>query len=217
MKAKWQKFSNIMSWVIMFAMVGLLVFSVKNTIEARRTGESVFLFGHRPILVLTGSMEPYMMTNGLALTREVTDIDQLEVGDVVTYHTETSSGRLIRITHRIISIDNGVIQTKGDNNRVSDGYTLTIDNIESEVVAVFNQTAWIADKWGTTTGKIMIISFSAAIILLYICLKSSLTGRKKDIVEDAEGEETSSAEPKIESAGVSETEAADPAATHKQE
>lgn len=180
MKAKWEKFSNFMSWVIMFAMMALLVFSVSNAIKAHKTGESAFIMGYRPILVLTGSMEPYMMTNGLALTKEVTDINDLEVGDVITYHMETSENRMIRITHRITSIENGIINTKGDNNHVYDGYDLTIDNVESEVVAVFNQTAWIAAKWQTTPGKIMIISFSTFFILFYVFVKSLFASRKKE-------------------------------------
>ena len=179
LKTAWAKISNIMSWVFLIFTSCLLIFTAMTAINAHKTGEPAFLFGYRPVLVLTGSMEPYMMTNGIALTKEVDDISDLEVGDVVTYHFESESGRLLRITHRIIALDNGTIHTKGDNNRVSDGYTLTIDNIESEVVAVFNQTAWIAQKWQTTTGKIMIVSFAVAIILLYYTLKTFILSRKE--------------------------------------
>lgn len=194
MKTAWQKISNVLSWVFMFCMFGLLAFTLITTVNAKKTGESAYLFGYRPVLVLTGSMEPYMMTNGVALTKEVTDINDLEVGDVVTYHMETESGRQIRITHRIIELDNGIIRTKGDNNRVEDGYDLTMENIESEVVAVFNQTAWIAQKWQTTSGKIMIISFSAGIVLMYCAVKAFVTSRRPDDEEeDAENENSSSA------------------------
>lgn len=193
MKTAWQKISNVLSWVFLVSMVGLLIFTVLTTVNAKKTGESVYLFGYRPVLVLTGSMEPYMMTNGVVLTKEVTDINDLEVGDVVTYHMETEAGRQIRITHRIIALDDGIIRTKGDNNRVEDGYDLTMDNIESEVVAVFNQTAWIAQKWQTTTGKIMIISFSAGIVLMYCAVKTLVTSRRsEDEEEDAESASSSS-------------------------
>ena len=174
----WKKTSNILSWVFLIAMIGLLIFTTLTTFNAKKTGEAAFLFGYRPVLVLTGSMEPYMMTNSLVVTKKVDDISDLEVGDVVTYHMQSSEGRMLRITHRIIAIDNGTIYTKGDNNRVSDGYELTIGNIESEVVAVFNQTAWVAQKWQTTAGKILIISFSSAAVLGYYALKSYWKDRR---------------------------------------
>jgi len=195
LKATWKKISNILSWVLLVAMVLLLIFTVKNTMEAKKSGESVFLLGYRPVLVLTGSMEPYMMTNSVALTKEVTDIDQLDVGDVITYHKETEEGRILRITHRIIAIDNGNIYTKGDNNRVEDGYSLSIENVEAEVVTVFNQTAWIAQKWQTTTGKVMIISFTLCIILLYIMVKNMIIAlwRKKSDPQETPAEKAAQA------------------------
>lgn len=189
MKTAWRKTSDVLSWVFLFCMIGLLIFTITTTAQAKKTGESAYLFGYRPVLVLTGSMEPYMMTNGVALTKEVSDISELEVGDVVTYHMQTEAGRQIRITHRIISMDNGTIRTKGDNNRVEDGYDLTMENIESEVVAVFNQTAWLAQKWQTTSGKVMIISFSAGTILLYCAVKSLIKSFFTD-EKDEESEET---------------------------
>lgn len=193
MKATLKKVGNVMSWVTLIVMSILLVISVQGAIKARETGESNFLLGYRPVLVLTGSMEPYMMTNGIALTKEVTDISQLEVGDVVTYHMNTSKGRLVRITHRIIDMDmdNGFIYTKGDNNRVNDGYTLTIDNIEAKVVAVFNQSAWIAEKWQTTAGKVMIISFTAFIILSYSLIKGFVVSAVKRCFGVEDGTENS--------------------------
>lgn len=174
MKTKWQSFKDVFSWIILFAMVGLLIFTSVNAFKAQKSGESNFLFGYRPVLVLTGSMEPYMMTNSIALTKEVTDMDQLEVGDVVTYHAETTDGRLIRITHRIIDIEGDLVYTKGDNNRVADGYGLTLENIEAEVLTVFNQTAWLAAKWQTLTGKIFLISCGIFLVSLYMLLKFSV-------------------------------------------
>lgn len=184
MNSKWQSFKNVMSWIILAAMVALLIFTSVNAYKAQKTGESNFLFGYRPVLVLTGSMEPYMMTHSIALTKEVTSMDQLEVGDVITYHVETTDGRLIRITHRIIGIDGDIIHTKGDNNNVADGYGLTLDNIEAEVLTVFNQTAWLAAKWQTFAGKVMIISFSIFLISFYISVKYWLRFRRQNRYEN---------------------------------
>lgn len=195
MKSIFKKISDILSWVILIALSILLVFSVYKTYNAQKTGESYFMFGYRPVLVLTGSMEPFMMTNSLCITKEVNDLSDVEVGDVVTYHIKTEDGRTLRITHRIQSIDeNGEIITKGDNNHVDDGYPLTMDNIESKVIMVFNQTAWIAAKWQTTAGKVMIISFTLCILLLFGFIKMLLPGQKEDDSESGEEDDTALAE-----------------------
>ncbi len=208
MKKKFNIVKEILSWVLLVSMICLMVFTVYSSYQARQNDEPFFLFGHRPILVLTGSMEPYMLTNGICLTKEVTSIDQLELGDVITYHTLTEEGRKIRITHRIIALDNGKIYTKGDNNNVDDGFPLSIDNVESEVVAVFNGTAWLVQNWQTTAGKIMIISFSAGIILFCYMLKTWVKSRKQTEDEDAPAEDNEASsedeEPSIEEANKAE-------------
>ena len=181
-KKVFKKTGDILSWVLLISMLLLMVYSIHNAHEARKTGESAFLFGYRPVLVLTGSMEPYMMTNGLALTKEVTSLDDIEVGDVITYHLERENGRILRITHRIIDIDGEKIYTKGDNNYVDDGFYLTMDNVEAKVIAVFNQTAWIADKWQTTAGKVMLISIPVFLILLYFTVKMLVFSNEEKIV-----------------------------------
>lgn len=173
MREKLRKLNEIFSWVLLIAMSILLVFSL-YTVKNASKEEGAFLFRYRPVFVLTGSMEPYMMTNGMCLTEKVDSLDDIAVGDVVTFHVEGDNGNLLRITHRIISIDDGIINTKGDNNRVSDDLPLTIDNIEAKVVFVFNQSAWIIKKWETTAGKIMLISFALAIIFGYYAIKSCI-------------------------------------------
>lgn len=184
MRSKLHKFNEVISWILLIATSVLLIFTLHIVKEAKKTGEGAFLFGYRPTLVLTGSMEPTMLTNGVFLAKEVDDINDVEVGDIVTFHVESQDGTKLVITHRIISIDeNGVINTKGDNNSVSDDLGLTIDNIEAKVVCIFNQTAWIANQWKTTSGKVVLISFGMAIVFAYFSIKmliSSSISRKKD-------------------------------------
>mgnify|MGYP004655501671 CR=1 FL=1 len=184
-KKEESKLQAILSWVLLIVMAGLLVFTIFRVAESKKTGEGVFLLGYRPVLVLTGSMEPYMMTNGIALTKEVDSLDDIAVGDVVTYHVMNDDGKKLLITHRIVAIDDGLIYTKGDNNNVIDGYPLTMDNVEAKVVGVFNGTAWLAAKWATTAGKIMLICFLAAIILLCYTVKAIRASKKEETPADA--------------------------------
>lgn len=190
MREKLHKINDIFSWVLLIATSAMLIFAI-YTVKTTPKGEGAFFFGYRPVYILTGSMEPYMMTNGVCLTQKVDSMEDIAVGDVVTFHIPGDNGKTLNITHRIISIDNGIVNTKGDNNSVSDDLPLTIDNIDAKVICVFNQTAWLVKKWETTTGKVMLISFGLAIIFGYYFLKFGLKslfarmGKKEETAEDS--------------------------------
>ncbi len=161
-------FKDVMSWFLLAVILLSFIYVAHNIYNDMKDGtrDGVFFFGYQPIYVLSGSMEPYMMTNSVALTKQVTSMDEINVGDVVTYHIESGEGKLLRITHRIIEIDGDFIYTKGDNSPSADGFPLTIENIKAKVLFVVNLTAWIASKWETTTGKVMLISFGIGILII---------------------------------------------------
>lgn len=160
---------SICSTVFLIVAIALcaLVF-ITNSICAK-SGEEPFYLGYRPCLIQTGSMEPYMMTNGIIMTKKVDSIEELAVGDVVTYRATNGSGKTIYITHRIIEISaDGLVTTKGDNNNVADSYQLTMENIIAKEVGVFNQpSVWLIKTWNNgATGKVFIV----AIVLCILCL-----------------------------------------------
>lgn len=192
MNEKVRKGLNIFGSVLTYALIALAIYIFVVSFVGRQKGVDPFFFGYRPVVVLTGSMEPHMMTNSVILTKEVTSMDDIKVGDVVTYHLENAGKDDLDITHRIIDIsDEGIITTKGDNNHVADLFPLTIENIEAKEVAVFNQTAWIVNTWErSTAGKVMLISIPLVIICLWITIKSLLNAylykdeiEEKDVVE----------------------------------
>jgi len=179
-KAKFRKIDEAVSWILLIAVFVLLIHVVFNTVTAAKKGEENFIFGYRPAIVLTGSMEPYMMTNSLVLTKEVTTIEELEVGDVITFHLTNELGKKIRITHRLTSIEDGHLFTKGDNNPSGDGIALTMDDVESKVVGVCNQTAYLVNAWQSTSGKVMILCFSGALILAYVAVRLYFASKREE-------------------------------------
>lgn len=188
MKDALKKLNSILSWVLLIAALLLFVTTAYQVYTAKDTSEDAFIFGYRPVYVLTGSMEPYMEVNGMCLTKKVDSLDEIKVNDVVTYHVNTTEGKTVRITHRIMDInENGIITTKGDNNKVIDAYPLTIDNIDSKVVAVFNQTAWIV------ANPVISACFALAIVLLIFAVSFFFKGSEEDDEAD-EAKETSKAE-----------------------
>ena len=160
---------NTFSTILLVVMACLFVFVAVSTYQAKEKGETMYLFGYQPIYVKTGSMEPTLMTNGVAITKKVKDIKELKEGDIITYHVYNEDGKKIRITHRIEDIkDDGMVITKGDNNSITDPYPLTMDNIDNKVIVILNWTASVVAFLSTTGGKVMIICGIVAILLFAV-------------------------------------------------
>lgn len=173
---------NILSTLMLLLSVGLCILVIATNISANKSGEEPFYFGYRPCLIQTGSMEPYMMTNGMILTKEVTSIDEIAVGDVITYKLVNDTGKTIRITHRVQRIsEDGIIRTKGDNNNVEDSYQLTMENVYAKEVGVYNGSAWFINQWQSgATGKVIILCIVLSIIFLFYAIGTFLSGWLND-------------------------------------
>ena len=194
MKKTFKILGNVFSWVFNIAMVALLIFACFSVYQSKVNNVEATLFGYKPVFILTGSMEPEMRTHSIAITKNLDEagIAALEKGDIITYHVWDESSnevnaepRKVVITHRIYNIKDidGEKQyiTKGDNNRTSDAYYLTAENIDAEVVWTWNGFADIVAKWQSGwSGKLLILSPIGIIILLYIAVKSFFGGDNND-------------------------------------
>lgn len=86
----------------------IIAFSVYILLGVMIQKEEFYIFGYRPVLVLSGSMEPYMETNSIAIVQKTKDINE---GDVVMFRIDEDT----RVCHRAVDIDaEGNITTKGD-------------------------------------------------------------------------------------------------------
>ena len=147
MKEKLKKIEEILSWIFMFAAFILLIMALVSAYQHKDSNEPNYVLGYGAIRAISGSMEPTFAVNGIAIIKEVHDMNDIAVDDIVTFRVYSNDGKVNNVTHRIVEInDNGIITTKGDNNEVSDMYPLTIEHIDSKVVFIFNGSAWIFDK-----------------------------------------------------------------------
>ena len=72
------------------------------------------LWGKKPLVVISGSMEPILKVGGI-LYYEKININEFEEGDILVYQTKEHI-----ISHRIVDITSDGFITKGDNNKVLD-------------------------------------------------------------------------------------------------
>lgn len=114
-------FKNILHtliWVLIAVFLIIISLNIFLLLKAHNNPEDVpDLFGYKPMMVMSGSMEPTFSADDLIIVKKC-DIDKLKVGDVVTFKEDKKY-----ITHRISRIINGNIITKGDANTIEDdGY-----------------------------------------------------------------------------------------------
>ncbi len=136
-KEEKQKTSGIWKVIkILLLVIGILVVLVAGTIlyKANRYPDKVpDVFGYKPMIVLSGSMETYIYTGDLVFVKMV-DTDTLKVNDIIAFRNETNTVT----THRIIEIvmENGerFFRTKGDNNNVEDANLVPMSAVEGVYV-----------------------------------------------------------------------------------
>lgn len=93
------------------------------------------IFGVRPLVVTSGSMEPEISTGALTFARSV-DATDLRVGDVVSVREESGA----RVTHRIESVhaDDGLVRLtlRGDANEAADAQAYEISRADRVLFSV---------------------------------------------------------------------------------
>jgi signal peptidase I len=95
-------------------------------------------------LVVSQSMMPTLWEADLVLVESLTT-ENIEVGDIIVFEPPDRYGQ--SVVHRVISVDDGKIKTKGDNAGI-DAWTLTSENLEGKVVT-FNGEPVVIKNLGT--------------------------------------------------------------------
>ncbi len=86
---------------------------------------SPMILGYKPLVVLSGSMEPAFPVGSIIYYSKV-DPSELKVGDVITFRP---NGGENMVTHRIHSIQDNKFETKGDANSAVDPVLLEYQDI----------------------------------------------------------------------------------------
>lgn len=89
------------------------------------------IFGYKPFIVLSGSMEAEIFKGDLAVTRE-TGVEGIQKNDIIAFRDSENHV----VTHRVVDIieNNGEKEfvTKGDNNDRNDSNTVNAKEVEGK-------------------------------------------------------------------------------------
>lgn len=120
--------------VILYGIVAVSI--LKNNSNRAET----YILGHKPLVVVSGSMEPSIMTNSIVVVKQAPetgyDLDTVDLKDEVILFKMGDN----YVIHRVVDIDENGILTKGDNNNVDDGYIEDLGEIKGTVILTMN---WI--------------------------------------------------------------------------
>lgn len=123
---------KVLQCVVVAILVFLVFICISVFIQTRVNPNKIpSIFGYKPFVVLSGSMEAEIFKGDLAVTREV-DIDTLQENDIVAFRDTDNHV----VTHRIVKIvedSNGKkLVTKGDNNSNNDSDMVNVKDVEGK-------------------------------------------------------------------------------------
>lgn len=126
------------------------------------------LLGYDRYAIVGGSMSGTFERGSLALTHEV-PVEDLRVGDVITYRPPPETGIEQLVTHRIIDIhdDAGTrtFRTRGDANPAPDPWTFHLaDRRQAVVATTMPLVGWALIALGNPTLRILAIGLPAALV-----------------------------------------------------
>lgn len=140
------------------------------------------LLGWRPMVVLSGSMEPVYPVGSMVYVRKVSP-QEVKVGEPIAFYLEDGS---TVITHRVVRIDTQkqAFYTKGDANQVEDGTATPYSRLIGTPAFDIPKVGYLASYLGTASGRIIMITILVCILLIAflpeLLMKSGKTALKAD-------------------------------------
>ncbi|MCI5726201.1 MAG: signal peptidase I [Clostridium sp.] len=169
---------KILKKVIYTILIIVLGYTVIGNISG--TNKTIFNFLHfGNFVVLTGSMEP-SISPGDYITVVKTDVNKLEVGDVITYKFNGAT-----VTHKIVEIGNDTVTTQGTANNVADD-PIDKSNIVGKYLFKIPKVGYVMSFLSSTAGLILIFGFIG--IAIFWEITDPNRGKKENPVSNAVNE-----------------------------
>jgi signal peptidase len=128
-----------------------------------------FAPGYDIYMVRSQSMEPTVNMGDLIITGPTGD--QINEGDIVTFKLNDDL-----VTHRVNTINETTIKTKGDNVDSVDPWTITSEDVQGKYIFKIPYVGWFTKFIRTKVGWIVSIIVPALILVIWLA---------KDIVKEA--------------------------------
>lgn len=151
---------NLISYLF-FALLVVTVFVIL-------TSNGQFLGKFRSFLVLSGSMEPTIMTGDIIVIQQANTYD---IQDVVTFKDAGDRVVTHRIMEKKVEDDTTVFKTKGDANRSADNDSVSPSSILGKVTLVIPKLGFLVGFTKTLPGFIAMILIPTVLLIIDQLLK----------------------------------------------
>lgn len=153
--------SNLLTWVVYACIICYLLIA------------SPLVAGYKPVVVLSGSMEPTYHVGSVIYYKE-TPFDQINVGDAITFRAGENS----MVTHRVTAKSelSGTLTTKGDANETEDPNPVDYSDVVGKVLKF---SIPYAGFFVSYSKNFAVIGVMAVIILVNILFDSFFPEKKK--------------------------------------
>ena len=177
---KW--YSDISNWffgLLLLILIPILIVNIHIMVQANNDKDKVpNIFGYKPFIVLSGSMETKIRIGDLIITK-IIDPKSLKVDDVIAFRDEENTVT----THRIIDIidkdGTTYFVTKGDNNSSQDRYLVKYKDVEGIYITRIPGVGQALNELSKpTTMIIVILGITIVFILLFSISNKKM--RKKE-------------------------------------
>lgn len=129
-----------------------------------------------PRIVVSGSMEPSIQTGSLCFLDKKTKYEDVKTGDIVAFEAANKT----MVTHRVITVTDSGLETKGDNNEVSDGITTTKDNFKGKTLFSIPKLGYVMMFLNQKKGKILTVTFVITFFLTNLIISAEEKEEKEE-------------------------------------
>ena len=183
---KWYK--SVSNWLIIIAciiLVPILLINIWIMVQANTNKDEIpSVFGYKPFIVLSGSMETEIYKGDLIISK-VVDPETLKVNDIIAFRDAEDTVT----THRIIEIvdrdGEKLFITKGDNNNSQDQNLVELKDVEGlYVLRIPGIGTFMNSLAEPTTVIIAVLAITLAFIVGFsISSKKQRDEEKKEFLE----------------------------------
>lgn len=182
-KGKWYK--SISNWIFIIAcviLIPMLVMNLSIMFQAKKDESKVpSVFGYKPFMVLSGSMETEIRRGDLIITKSV-DPENLKIDDVIAFRDAQGTITTHRIIDIVVENNETFFITKGDNNNVQDRNLVEYKDVEGIYVG---RIPGIGSMMKSITEPTTIIFLVLGITIVFV-IGFSISNKKQREIERKE-------------------------------
>jgi len=177
-KAVFKFVANIISWTALAILLIIAAFLLYLTIASKIYAKKGEAYEPKFSLytIISPSMEPNLRVYDIILDQRIDSVNDIKIGDIITFISTSSISSNKTVTHRVIDIivdEEGKYhyQTKGDNNISPDSAYADYDNVIGKVLVKIPQLGRVQFFLANRGGWLVAIVIPALIVIFKDILK----------------------------------------------